>query len=109
MMRGREANTAYVAIDQPDVAHVGARRGNDTDSTARSILYGVLQHVGAELSAHETIAVEQDARGSIAQLAAEYETIAAAAQRERWASALRETGLTRSQADGAIHSETFGP
>jgi conjugative relaxase-like TrwC/TraI family protein len=108
MTRGREANTAYVAIDQPDVAHLGPRRGNATDATARSVLRGVLQHVGAELSAHATIAVEQDASGSIAQLAAEYETIAAAAQRERWASAVRETGLTQSQAHDAIHSEAFG-
>jgi hypothetical protein len=52
--------------------------------------------------------VEQEAWGSIAQLAAEYETIAAAAQRERWASILRETGLTHTQADDAIHSESFG-
>lgn len=37
---------------------------------------GVLQHIGAELSAHETIAAEQEAWGSIAQLAAEYETLA---------------------------------
>jgi conjugative relaxase-like TrwC/TraI family protein len=108
MTRGREANTAYVAIDQPDVAHVGPRPGNDADPTARSVLYGVLQHVGAELSAHETIAAEQDASGSIAQLAAEYETIAAAAQRARWASMLRETGLTQHQTDDAIHSEAFG-
>jgi conjugative relaxase-like TrwC/TraI family protein len=112
MTRGREANTAYVAVDQPDVAHVGPRPGKDTNSTARGVLYGVLQHVGAELSAHETIAVEQDAWGSIAQLAAEYETIAAAAaaaaQRERWVSALRETGLTPNQADDAIHSAAFG-
>jgi hypothetical protein len=98
MTRGREANMAYVAVDQPDVAHVGPRPGDGTDVTARGVLYGVLQHVGAELSAHETIVAEQDARGSIAQLAAEYETIAAAAQRERWVSALQESGLTRSQA-----------
>lgn len=108
MTRGREANTAYVAIDHPDAAHLGPRLGTNTDSTARSVLYGVLQHVGAELSAHETIAAEQDAWGSIAQLAAEYETIASAAQRERLASALREAGLTQSQADDAIHSEAFG-
>lgn len=108
MTRGRETNTAYVAIDQPDVAHVGPGPGNDANSTARGVLYGVLQHVGAELSVHETIAAEQDAWGSIGQLAAEYETIAAAAQRERWASALRDSGLTQSQADGAIHSEAFG-
>ncbi|MCU1678887.1 MAG: conjugal transfer protein, partial [Frankiales bacterium] len=103
MTRGREANTAYVAIDQPDAAHVGPRPGNDPDSIARSILYGVLQHVGAESSAHETMVTEQGAWGSIAQLAAEYETIAAAAQHERWASALRETGLSQRQADDAIH------
>ncbi|RLQ86570.1 MobF family relaxase [Mycetocola zhadangensis] len=108
MTRGREANTAYVAVDQPDFAHFGPRLGNGADSTGRSVLYGVLQHIAAELSAHETIVAEHDARGSIAQLAAEYETIAAAAQRERWASALRETGLTQSQADDAIHSEAFG-
>jgi conjugative relaxase-like TrwC/TraI family protein len=108
MTRGREANKAYVAVDQPDVAHVGPRPSNDTDSTARGVLYGVLQHIGAELSAHETIVVEQDGWGSIAQLAAEYETIAAAAQRERWASTLRATGLTQRQADDAIHSESFG-
>ncbi|MBG6240254.1 hypothetical protein IWX78_003251 [Mycetocola sp. CAN_C7] len=108
MTRGRDANMAYVAVDQPDVAHVGPRPGNDVASTARSVLDSVLQHIGAELSAHETIAVEQDARGSIAQLAAEYETIAAAAQRDGWASMLRETGLSESQADDAIHSEAFG-
>lgn len=103
-----EANTPYVAIDQPNAAHVGPHPGNGTDSTGRSVLYGVLQHVGAELSAHETIVAEHDVWGSIAQLAADYETVAAAAQRERWASALRKTGLTQSQADDAIHSEAFG-
>ncbi|RLP69088.1 conjugal transfer protein [Mycetocola manganoxydans] len=108
MTRGRETNTAYVAVDQPDVAHVGPRPGNDTDPTARSVLYGVLQHVGAESSAHATIAGEQDAWGSIAQLAAEYETIAAAAQRERWASILRDIGLAPSQANDAVHSDAFG-
>ncbi len=87
MTRGREANTAYVAVDRPDVAHVGPRPGDDGEASARSILFGVLQHVGAELSAHETLTAEQDAWGSIAQLAAEYETIAAAAQHDRWVAA----------------------
>lgn len=109
MTRGREANTAYVAVDRPDVAHVGPRPGDDADATACSILYRVLQHVGAELSAHETIAAEQDAWGSIAQLAAEYESIAAAAQRDRWMSLVRESGLTRAHADDAIASDAFGP
>ncbi len=68
----------------------------------------MLQHVGAELSAHETITAEQEHRGSIAQLAAEYETIAAAAQRDRWATLIRASGLTVEQADVAIESEAFG-
>ncbi|GAB3129192.1 MobF family relaxase [Glaciibacter psychrotolerans] len=108
MTRGREANTAYVAVDRPDVAHVGPRRGDDQDATARSILCRVLQHVGAELSAHETIVAQQDAWGSVAQLAAEYETIAAAAQHDRWMALVRGSGLSPGQADDAINSQSFG-
>jgi conjugative relaxase-like TrwC/TraI family protein len=109
MTRGRESNTAYVAIDRPDVAHVGPRPGDDGEPTARSILFGVLQHVGAELSAHEMLTAEQDAWGSIAQLAAEYETIAAAAQHDRWVAVVRASGLTPDQASAAIESDAFGP
>lgn len=109
MTRGRESNIAYVAVDRPDVAHVGPRPGDAEKPTARTILYGVLQHVGAELSAHETLAVEQDAWGSIAQLAAEYETIAAAAQRDRWAELVRGCGLPLDKAEAAIRAEAFGP
>ena len=109
MTRGRAANTAYVAVDRPDDLHIGPRPGDIVDATAQSILYGVLQHVGAELSAHETIAAEQDAAGSIAQLAAEYETLAAAAQRDRWASMVRESGLSQVQASAVIDSDAFGP
>jgi len=72
-------------------------------------LYGVLQHSGAELSAHETIVAEQEQWGSIAQLAAEYETIAAAAQHDRWATLIRTSGLAADQAESAIESEAFGP
>ncbi|NYG20006.1 hypothetical protein BJY17_000753 [Agromyces hippuratus] len=109
MTRGREANTAYVAIDRPDVAHAGPRPGDDREPTARSVLFGVLQHVGAELSAHETVTAEQDAWGSIAQLAAEHETIAAAAQHDRWVAVVRASGLTPEQANAAIESDAFGP
>ncbi|MET1082075.1 MAG: AAA family ATPase, partial [Burkholderiales bacterium] len=109
MTRGREANRAYVAVDRPDVAHVGPRPGEGTHATARSVLYGVLQHVGAELSAHQMIEAQQHAWGSVAQLAAEYETIAAAAQHDRWASLVRGSGLSNDQADGLIKSDAFGP
>jgi conjugative relaxase-like TrwC/TraI family protein len=108
MTRGREANTAFVAVDRPDVAHVGPRPGEDNDATARSILGGVLQRVGAEQSAHETIVAQQDAWGSVAQLAAEYETIAAAAQHDRWAALVRGVGLSPGRAEEAIKSSAFG-
>jgi hypothetical protein len=68
----------------------------------------VLQHVGAELSAHETIIAEQEAWGSIAQLAAEYETIAQAVQHNRFATLIRDSGLTPDEAEDAIQSDTFG-
>ncbi len=108
MTRGKHANQAYVVLDRPDDAHAEPHPGDTPDATARSVLYGVLQHVGAELSAHETINAEQEHWGSIAQLAAEYETIAAAAQHDRWATLVRSSGLTTEQADAVIESEAFG-
>ncbi|WP_223397214.1 MobF family relaxase [Nocardioides rotundus] len=107
MTRGRRSNQAYVVLDRPD-DHAHPHPGDNLDATARSVLYGVLQHTGTELSAHETITAEQDIWGSIAQLAAEYETIAAAAQHDRWASLIRASGLTTEQADAVIDSEAFG-
>ncbi|RIX34679.1 conjugal transfer protein [Corynebacterium falsenii] len=109
MTRGPDANIAYVAIDQPDAVHDVPHPGDNQAATGRSVLYGVLQHAGAELSAHETIAAEQEAWGSIAQLAAEYETIAAAAQHDRWATLIQNSGLTESQAAEALASDAFGP
>ncbi|MFT0847224.1 MobF family relaxase [Actinomycetaceae bacterium L2_0104] len=108
MTRGREENIAYVAVDKPDPAHDGLHPGENTEATARSVLFGMLRHVGAELSAHETITAEQDAWGSIAQLAAEYETLAAAAQHDRWAALVRSSGLSDDDADDAIASPAFG-
>jgi hypothetical protein len=108
MTRGRQANLVYVATDLPDGSHDGPHPAENPDATARSVLYGVLQHVGAELSAHETITAEQETWGSVAQLAAEYETIAQAAQHDRWATLIRSSGLTPAQAEDTIRSDTFG-
>jgi len=104
MTRGKHSNRAYVILDRAD-EHAHPHPGDNADATGRSVLFGVLQHVGAELSARETITAEQEQWGSIAQLAAEYETIAAAAQRDRWATLIRSSGLTVEQADAAIESE----
>ncbi|MGX1738259.1 hypothetical protein ACWIB8_03695 [Corynebacterium flavescens] len=61
MTRGRHFNHAYVAIDQPDDAHDQAHPSENHDATARSVHYGVPQHVGAELSVlsvHEIITAQ---------------------------------------------------
>lgn len=108
LTRGREMNRAYVAVDKLDDSHDGPHPGDNTEATARSVLFGVLAHVGAELSAHETITVEQEAWANIGQLAAEYETIAAAAQRDRWANLVRASDLTEEEAEDAIDSPAFG-
>lgn len=109
MTRGRRANTAYVAVDRPEVSHSGRHPGDHHDATGASVLRGVVRHVGAELSAHETMTAEQDRWGSIAQLAAEYETIAAAAQHDRWVALVRGSGLSTIVALGVIGSDAFGP
>lgn len=108
MSRGKETNQAWVILDRPDDTHSAPHPSDNEEATGRSVLYGVLSHSGAELSAHETITAEQDHWGSIAQLAAEYETIASAAQHDRWASLIRASGLTDEQADAAFSSEAFG-
>ncbi len=108
MTRGKTSNRAYVVLDRPDSVHSAPHPSDNEEATSRSVLFGVLQHSGAEVSAHETITAEQEHWGSIAQLAAEYETIAAAAQHDRWATLLRTSGLTEEQAEAALGSEAFG-
>ncbi len=109
MTRGRELNRAYVAVDRPDSLHSGPHPVDSSDETGRSVLAGVLQHVGAEPSAHEALVVEQEVWGTIAQLAAEYETISAAAQRDRWVALVRASGLGADQVSAVVASDAFGP
>jgi conjugative relaxase-like TrwC/TraI family protein len=106
MTRGRDVNTAYVALDQPDDSHTTPEPDG---LTARTVLYGVLQRSGANLSANQTIDAEYTAYGGIARLAAELETQAADAQRDRFADLLRRSGLTADQHEAAVESTAFGP
>jgi conjugative relaxase-like TrwC/TraI family protein len=106
MTRGRDSNIAYVALDRPDDLHATP---SPDEVTAKSTLYGVLQHSGVELSAHQTIETEQEHWSSFAQLAAEYLTIAAEAQRDRWIAELRAAGLSDEQVDAIVGSDSFGP
>jgi conjugative relaxase-like TrwC/TraI family protein len=106
MTRGRESNHAYIATDQHHLEEHQHR--DDLQMTARSILYGILQHVGAEQSAHDTITTEHEAWGSLAQLAAEYDTIAQEAQQHRWIALLELGGLTTEAVDELVQTESFG-
>jgi len=106
MTRGRSDNTAYVTLDQPDDSHAPLE---DSEISARTVLFGVLQHSGAELSAHQAVEAEHEHWSSIAQLAAEYDTIAAVAQRDRWIDLLRRAGLTDDQTTDLLDSGSFGP
>jgi len=51
MTRGRHSNHAYVTLDRAD-DYTQPHPGDNPHVTVRSVLYGVLQHSGAELSAH---------------------------------------------------------
>ena len=76
---------------------------------ARTVLFGVAKHSGADMSAHQMVVEEQERWSSIAQIAAEYETIAAVAQRDRWIRVVSTCGLTDEQLDSALGSDSFGP
>lgn len=106
MTRGKEANHVYVATDQTHLETHQHR--DDLEMSARSVLYGILQHTGTEISAHETIEQEQDDASSLWQLAAEYETIAVEAQAHRWITILADAGLTEDQLDALTDADSFG-
>jgi hypothetical protein len=108
MTRGRDANLAYVAIDRPDPAHVLPHPSDNPDADARSVLAGVLRNTGAELSAHQAVAAEAEEWGNAAQICAEYETLLAAAERDRWAALVARCGLDQAQVDAVLASEAFG-
>lgn len=106
MTRGRDANTAYVAVDQfPLEEH---QKTPELEVTARSVLAGVLAHETSERSAHEMLRAEHERWGSIAQLAGEYDTIAEHVQHYRWITLLEHSSLTREQVDDVIASDAFG-
>jgi conjugative relaxase-like TrwC/TraI family protein len=107
LTRGRESNIAYVITDRPDELH-GKPHDNGQTSTAIAVLTGVVHHVGAEPSAHEAIVTEHETWTNIGQLAAEYETIAAAAQHDRWATLIQQAPLTNEQAEAVLASDSFG-
>ncbi|HEX5309807.1 MAG TPA: hypothetical protein VFW38_12090 [Solirubrobacteraceae bacterium] len=109
MTRGRFSNVAYVATDGAHLEEHQHTPGYEDEVTGRTILYDVLQHEGTEKSAHETIEAEQEKWSSIAQLAAEYETIAQAAQHQRFATAVAASGAEVLRVDYAARLAALSP
>jgi conjugative relaxase-like TrwC/TraI family protein len=94
--RGRQANHLYVDVaydPDPDTGHEHTQPARD----AQQVLAAVLANEGADVSAHETIRRAQHAAESWITLHAEYQTIAAVAQANRWDELVSRSGLTVAQ------------
>jgi hypothetical protein len=90
--RGRESNMLYVDTSfDPDPAT--GHDGTIAQQSASEVLAGVLANEGADLSAHETLERAQLHIEDFSVLAAEYETLARAAQQQRWDDLLDRSGL----------------
>jgi conjugative relaxase-like TrwC/TraI family protein len=106
MTRGRHSNHMYVATDyhaDPDTQHGPGER-----QTAGDVLTGILTRAGADLSAHETIRAAQDTATVWAQLVAEYDTLAAAADRDHWRPLL-DSVLPSGGRQILTESDAYGP
>jgi conjugative relaxase-like TrwC/TraI family protein len=106
--RGRESNRLYVDTHydpDPQTAHEGAT----ARQTAADVLAGVLRNEGADLSAHATIHQETYRSGSFTALAAEYQTLAQAAQHDRWDALLAQCGMSADELAAVRSSDALGP
>ena len=106
--RGRHSNRLYVdtAYDpDPQTGHDGALK----PQTARDVLAAVLASEGAEISAHETIRRAHHDAESWTTLHAEYQTIAQAAQADRWNTLVDRSGLTPDEIQQVHASDAYGP
>jgi hypothetical protein len=102
MTRGRQSNTAYVCTD----TRAEDEHGPTEELAARDVLEQVLARTGADQAAHEAMRTELDRVASIAQLAAEYDTIAREARKDRWAT-LAAAALPHLRAEDAAASPAW--
>jgi conjugative relaxase-like TrwC/TraI family protein len=106
--RGREANHLYVETTfDPDPA-----TSHDElvePQHPREVLLDVLANESAEVSVHGTIHREHAEAEHMARLAAEYATLAAAAQEERFDALLGRCGLSWGELASVRQSEARGP
>jgi hypothetical protein len=105
--RGSRGNWLYVDTrydPDPQTGHDGAA----VPQTLHEVLAGVLCNEGADIAAHEAIRRAQFEAERIATLAAEYQTIAAKAQDDRWTDLLTRSGLSGSQIAAVKDSAAYG-
>jgi conjugative relaxase-like TrwC/TraI family protein len=106
--RGRRGNWIYVDTrydPDPQTGHDGAT----PPQTMHEVLAGVLRNEGADIAVHQAIRLGQLQAESIATLAAEYQTIAARAQDQRWTTLLASSGLSDRQVAEIKDSPANGP
>lgn len=84
MTRGRDANNAWVIVDEPD----GDDPTFSAPKTGREVLEGIIGTSSAEHSAHETRNSAERSASNMQRLAHEYETLAAVTSSARWSAVL---------------------
>ena len=106
--RGSESNKLYVDTTfDPDPAT--GHDGTMAQQSASEVLAGVLANEGADLSAHEVLERAQRHIEDFSVLAAEYETLARAAQQQRWDDLLDRSGLEPGRLEQVRQSPAHGP
>jgi hypothetical protein len=106
--RGRESNMIYVDTSfDPDPAT--GHDGTVAQQSASEVLAGVLANEGADLSAHEVLERAQRHIEDFSVLASEYETVARAAQQQRWDDLLDRSGLEPGRLEQVRQSPAYGP
>jgi conjugative relaxase-like TrwC/TraI family protein len=105
--RGQEVNRLYVDTHydpEPQTSH--GQKGEP--QTAKDVLIGALRNEGADVAAHDMIRRQQDHAEGMERLAAEYLTLATAAQAERWDTLLAGAGFTEAELQSVRSSEALG-
>lgn len=107
MTRGRHHNHVYVAVDEVDPA---CENVPDVHSTpdGSEVLAAILATSGAELSATETIAANQDTAASLMRLYPIRRTILADASSRRWTAGLRRAGMSPEDLRRVLTSPSAG-
>jgi conjugative relaxase-like TrwC/TraI family protein len=106
--RGRESNKLYVDTNfDPDP--LTGHDGTLAQQSASEVLAGVLANEGADLSAHEVLERAQRHIEDFSVLASEYETLARAAQQQRWDDLLDRSGLEPRRLEQVRQSPAYGP